>query len=47
VELSTGRHEIVVEYFNKGGGGWLDVYYRGPGTPRQIIPPGKLYLKKN
>ncbi|HET7180466.1 MAG TPA: alkaline phosphatase family protein [Chryseosolibacter sp.] len=45
VELTKGRHQLTVEYFNKGGGGWLDVYYRGPGIPKQIIPPGRLYLK--
>lgn len=44
-DLKAGRNELVVEYFNGGGGSWLDVYYRGPGIPKQIIPPDKLFLK--
>jgi hypothetical protein len=47
VELSKGRHEMVVEYFNQGGGGWLEIYFRGPGMPKQIIPPEKLFLRKD
>lgn len=46
LELSKGRHQMVVEYFNMGGGGWLELYYKGPGTPKQIIPPNVLFLKK-
>jgi hypothetical protein len=46
IELSRGKHELVVEYFNAGGGGWLEMYYRGPGIPKQIVPAGQLFLKK-
>ncbi|HEY9486709.1 MAG TPA: chitobiase/beta-hexosaminidase C-terminal domain-containing protein, partial [Chryseosolibacter sp.] len=46
IELSKGRHEMVVEYFNAGGGSWLEIYYKGPGMPKQIIPPGKLFLNR-
>jgi hypothetical protein len=47
VKLSNGRHEMVVEYFNQSGGGWLEVYYKGPGIPKQIVPPDRLFLKKD
>lgn len=40
--LPAGQHEIVVEWFNGGGGAALDVYYAGPGTPFQIIPTAAL-----
>ncbi|WPP50840.1 alkaline phosphatase family protein [Catalinimonas niigatensis] len=46
VELTAGFYEINVEYFNEGGGGWLDVYYKGPGITKQIIPANKLYFNK-
>lgn len=45
VTLDQGRHAIRVEYFNASGGYWLDVFYKGPGTPRQLIPANKLYLR--
>lgn len=46
VTLQTGLHKIDVDYFNQAGGGWLDVYYKGPGIPKQIIPAEKLFLNK-
>ena len=46
VDLPKGKHELVVEYFNEGGGGWLEIYYKGPDMPKQIIPPGKLFLQR-
>ncbi len=46
IELSKGKHEMVVEYFNAGGGGWLEIYYKGPGIPKQIVPPGRMFLKR-
>lgn len=45
--LQAGFHKIDVEYFNQAGGSWLDVYYKGPDVPKQIIPADKLYLNKN
>jgi len=42
IELKAGSHEIRVEWFNGGGGGWLDTYYQGPGMPKQLIPAGVL-----
>lgn len=47
IELEAGRHPIKVEYFQGGGGAWLDVYYMGPNTPRQIIPADRLFLAAN
>ncbi len=46
ITLKPGLHEITVEYFNKAGGGWLDVYYKGPGIVKQIIPADHLFLSK-
>jgi len=42
IDLTSGTHEIRVEWFNGGGGGWLDTYYQGPGVPKQLIPAGVL-----
>jgi len=46
IHLTKGFHKINVRYFNGGGGAWLDVYFRGPGIPKQIIPPDVLFLSK-
>lgn len=46
MRLTAGRHSVRVEFINAGGGYWLDVYYKGPGIPKQIIPADKLFLKK-
>lgn len=46
VELQQGLNKITVDYLNAGGGAWLDVFYKGPGIPKQIIPADKLFLKK-
>lgn len=42
IDLTPGTHEIRVEWFNGGGGGWLDTYYQGPGVPKQLIPASVL-----
>lgn len=44
INLQAGKVKIKVEYFNGGGGFWLDAYYKGPGIPKQIIPADKLYF---
>lgn len=41
-ELSPGKHDIRVEWFNGGGGAWLGAFFEGPGTPRQFIDPNLL-----
>ncbi len=46
VDLTPGWHPIRVEWFNGGGGFWLDCYYRGPGVPKQIIPGNVLRPNK-
>ncbi|HLP94358.1 MAG TPA: alkaline phosphatase family protein [Saprospiraceae bacterium] len=38
ISLKKGMHSIRVEWFNGGGGSWLDVSIEGGGIPRQIIP---------
>jgi hypothetical protein len=43
VELTSGKHDIRVDYHNQAGGFWLEVFYKGPGIPKQIIPADKLF----
>ncbi|MEJ0105125.1 MAG: PA14 domain-containing protein [Bacteroidota bacterium] len=38
VTLDRGKHAIRTEYYNAEGGFWLEVLYKGPGVPRQIVP---------
>ncbi|MCF2443694.1 alkaline phosphatase family protein [Dyadobacter sp. CY345] len=45
IELTAGRHPIRVEYYNNGGGFWLDAFYKGPGITKQLIPANKLFAK--
>lgn len=45
IELTEGRHALTVEFFNNGGGFWIDAFYKGPGIPKQIIPADKLFRK--
>lgn len=45
ISLEPGMHRITVDYHNQAGGYWLDVFYKGPGIPKQIIPADKLYLE--
>ncbi|MBD3346471.1 MAG: DUF5060 domain-containing protein [Chitinivibrionales bacterium] len=44
IGLKTGKHAIIVEYFQAGGTQVLDVYYDGPGTGGKIaIPDNALF----
>jgi hypothetical protein len=45
VNLESGKAKIRVEYFNGGGGFFLNVTYSGPGVTKQIISPDRLTLK--
>jgi hypothetical protein len=45
IELMAGKHPIRVEYYNNGGGFWLDAFYKGPGIAKQLIPADKLFVK--
>ena len=38
VQLEAGLHEIVVTYFDNGGGDGLQVSWQGPGIEKQPIP---------
>ncbi len=40
--LSTGPHELVVTYFDNGGGDGLRVMWEGPGIKKQPIPTSAL-----
>lgn len=42
VTLTKGKHSIKVEYFNAGGGYFLNCLISGPGIPRQFIAPDML-----
>ena len=42
VSLAKGKHTLKIEYFNGGGGYYLDAKYQGPGIGKQIIPADKL-----
>ncbi|MBE9462387.1 alkaline phosphatase family protein [Dyadobacter subterraneus] len=44
-ELTAGKHAIRVDYYNNGGGFWLDTFYKGPGIAKQLIPADKLFTK--
>ena len=37
ITLEPGRHTVVVEYFENGGGEHLEVLYHGPGVERQML----------
>jgi hypothetical protein len=45
IELTAGKHPIRVDYYNNGGGFWLDVFYKGPDLTRQLIPADKLFVR--
>ena len=42
VNLSKGIHELVVTYFDNGGGDGLQVAWEGPGIGKQVIPTDAL-----
>lgn len=46
ISLYAGLHQIKTEYFNAAGGYWLDVFYKGPGIPKQLVPANKLLKHK-
>ncbi|MCK4747268.1 MAG: metallophosphatase, partial [Bacteroidales bacterium] len=46
VGLETGLHEIVVKYFQCGGGKKLKVSWEGPGFSKQEIRSTELYCQK-
>jgi uncharacterized delta-60 repeat protein len=38
VALSAGSHALKITYFESTGGEFIQVYWAGPGIPRQLIP---------
>ncbi len=38
ITLLPGNYPLEVVWFNGGGGGWLDVYYKTDDVPKQILP---------
>ncbi|TAE56515.1 MAG: hypothetical protein EAZ89_04645 [Bacteroidetes bacterium] len=37
LQLSASKHPLRVEWFNGGGGGWLDVYVQGPEGVKRVL----------
>lgn len=38
ISLKPGTYPLEVDWFNGGGSGWLDVFYKSSTTPKQILP---------
>jgi hypothetical protein len=41
-QLSAGPHAIRVDYFQRGGGKALELWWQPPGEALQPVPPGAL-----
>jgi hypothetical protein len=46
IELASGYHRIQVDYFNGGGGAWLEVLHKAPGQSKQMVKPELLFLSE-
>lgn len=46
IGLQKGFHPITVEFYEVGGGDFLEVSYREPGGEKMIVPPEVLFHKK-
>ncbi len=46
IALKAGRHPILVAFFEREGGEHLEVFWEGPGIPKQKIPAAALFRKK-
>lgn len=46
IHLEKGLLPVKIEFFNGGGGYWLEAYYKGPGIAKQIIPANLLFKSK-
>jgi len=42
ITLAPGSHDIEVQFFERGGGEFLEVRYAGPGIQKQLIPTSAL-----
>lgn len=47
IALEAGLHPIRVDYFQHSGRKHLQIFYEGPGLPRQVISPSVLFHKGN
>ena len=45
IKLGVGKHPIKLDYFQAGGGMFLQLEYTGPGVQQQPIPPQVLFRK--
>jgi len=45
IYLSPGRHHLQVDYFEKRGNQYLEIFIEGPGLPYQPLPPARLFRK--
>ena len=43
VNLTAGRHPIRVDYFQRGGGKVLELWWTPPGGQHQVVPPSALW----
>jgi len=43
ISLTSGKHPIRIEFFEKGGGQVLEVRWAGPGISKQLIPDSVLH----
>ncbi len=43
IYLTSGKHRLEVEYFEKTGGQFLEVFIQGPSLPYQPLPPSRLF----
>jgi len=43
VNLTAGRHPIQLDYFQRGGGKALELWWTPPGGKHQVVPPSALW----
>jgi len=46
IALAAGLHPIRVTFFQTGGSHGLNVFYKGPGVAKQLIPQESLFFRK-
>lgn len=39
LQLTHGRHPVIVLYIQRGGDRWLELKYEGPEQPKRTVPP--------
>lgn len=43
IKLTPGQHHLQVDYFEKRGNQYLEIFLEGPGLPYQPLPPARLF----